>query len=161
MNAEHQCDYCQFGDGDCEHFFVTSDGEKCPGTPDLCCCDQYGWCGHFKRKEPWITRIIDKRQTGRTTKLIKLCRQMNKDHGINDTIIVVADSKRARCVSDMARKLGYKDMPDPIPINYATARHMTGSFYKYALIDDVESVLQTVLSNGLQLRGYVEEDHDD
>lgn len=108
-------------------------------------------------KEPWITVISGGRQTGRTTELIKLCQKMNRDHGINDTVIVVTDSKRARCVYDMANKLGYKDMPDPIPIHYATANHMVGSFYKYALIDDVEAVLQTVLGNGLQLRGYVEE----
>lgn len=159
-NAENQCNYCVFGDGDCEHFFVTSDGEKCPGVPDLCCCDQYGWCGHFKRKEPWITRISGKRQTGRTTKLIKLCRQMNKDHGTDDTVIVVADDRRVMCIYEMAKKLGYGDMPYPIPINYATAAHMHGSHYKYALIDDVEYVLQTVLGNGLQLRGYVEEEND-
>lgn len=38
-----------------------------------------------------------------------------------------------------------------------TMVQMVGSHYKYALIDDVEAVLQTVLGNGLQLRGYVEE----
>lgn len=157
MNAEHQCDYCKNGDDNCEHWMIFN-GEKCPGTPDLCGCDKYGWCGFFKKKEPWMTRISGKRQTGRTTELIKLCKKMNRDHGINDTVIVVADLKRARCVSEMANKLGYIDMPNPIPIHYATSQHMAGSHYKYALIDDVECVLQTILGNGLQLRGYVEED---
>lgn len=110
-------------------------------------------------KEPWMTRISGERQTGRTTELIKLCQKMNRDHGINDTVIVVADQKRAQCVSEMARHLGYISMPNPIPIHYATSQHMTGSYYKWALIDDVEYVLQTVLGNGgLQLRGYVEEE---
>lgn len=111
------------------------------------------------KKEPWMTRISGGRQTGRTTELIKLCQKMNRDHGINDTVIVVADLKRAQCVSEMARHLGYISMPAPIPIHYATSQHMVGSYYKYALIDDVEYVLQTVLGNGgLQLRGYVEEE---
>lgn len=110
-------------------------------------------------KEPWMHRISGGRQTGRTTELIKLCQKMNRDHGINDTVIVVADQRRAQCVSEMANKLGYIDMPNPIPIHYATSQHMAGSYYKWALIDDVEYVLQTVLGNGgLQLRGYVEED---
>ena len=110
-------------------------------------------------KEPWMHRISGKRQTGRTTELIKLCQKMNRDHCINDTVIVVADQKRAQCVSEMANKLGYTDMPVPIPIHYATSQHMAGSYYKWALIDDIEYVLQTILGNGgLQLRGYVEED---
>lgn len=160
MNAEHQCDYCEFGDGNCEHLMVFN-GEKCPGTPNLSCCDKYGWCGYFKRKEPWITRIVGKRQTGRTTELIKLCQKMNKDHGINDTVIVAADDRRVMCIYEMARKLGYGDIPYPLTISYVSAsRHMAGCHYKYVLIDDVEAVLQTILDTRLQLRGYVEEDHD-
>lgn len=111
-------------------------------------------------KEPWITIISGQRQTGRTTELIKLCQKMNRDHGINDTVIVVADIQRAKCVSEMARHLGYISMPAPIPIHYATSQHMVGSYYKYALIDDVEYVLQNILGNGLQLRGFVEEAND-
>ena len=111
-------------------------------------------------KEPWITIISGSRGTGRTTELIKLCQKMNRDHGINDTIIVVADLKRVQCVSELANKLGYTDMPQPIPIIHATSQHMAGSFYKYALIDDVEYVLPNILGNGLQLRGFVEEAND-
>lgn len=110
-------------------------------------------------KEPWMHRISGGRQTGRTTELIKLCQKMNREHGTNDTVIVVADDRRVMFVYEMAKKLGYGDMPYPLTISYVSAaRHMAGSYYKWALIDDVEYVLQTILGNGLQLRGYVEED---
>lgn len=109
-------------------------------------------------KEPWMTIISGGRQTGRTTELIKLCQKMNRDHGANDTVIVAANDRMVMCIYEMARKLGCGDIPYPLTISYVSAaRHMAGSHYKYVLIDDVESVLQTILDNRLQLRGYVQD----
>ena len=100
-----------------------------------------------------MIQIIGARQTGRTTDLVELCHKMNEEHGINDTFIVVADMNRARFVYAEALKQGYKEMPYPVPA--AHVHHKAGSFYKYALVDDAEAVLQTLLGGFVELKGYV------
>ena len=100
-----------------------------------------------------MIQIIGSRCSGRTTELIKLCKKMNEEHGTNDTFIVVADRDRARCVYAEAVKMGYLDMPYPVPASYIS--HKGGSFYKYALADDVEAILQTLLGGFFSLSGYV------
>lgn len=100
-----------------------------------------------------MIQIIGSRQSGRTTELIKLCKKMNEEHGINDTFIVVSDMNRARCVYEEAVEMGYIEMPYPVPATYVN--HKPGSFYKYALVDDTEAVLQTLLGRFVSLEGYV------
>lgn len=100
-----------------------------------------------------MIQIIGSRQSGRTTELIKLCKKMNEEHGINDTFIVVADMNRARCVYAEALKMGYLGMPYPVPAAHVPRK--AGSFYKYALVDDAEAVLQVLLGGFVYLSGYV------
>lgn len=100
-----------------------------------------------------MIQIIGERQTGRTTKLIELCRKMNEEHGINDTFIIVANANRARSVYAAAVELGYLGMPYPVPVAYVSRTGAT--YYKYALVDDAEIVLQTVLGGRIELTGYV------
>ena len=100
-----------------------------------------------------MIQIIGSRQSGRTTELIKLCKKMNEEHGINDTFIVVANMDRARCVYAEAEKMGYLEMPYPVPASYVP--HKAGSYYKYALVDDAEAVLQMLLGGFVYLAGYV------
>lgn len=78
---------------------------------------------------------------------------MNEEHGISDTFIVVADMNRARFVYAEAVKQGYVEMPYPVPASYVN--HKAGSFYKYALVDDAEAVLQTLLGGFVSLTAYV------
>lgn len=100
-----------------------------------------------------MIQIIGSRRSGRTTELIKLCKKMNEEHGINDTFIVVSDMNRARCVHAEAVKMGYLEMPYPVLAAYVN--HKAGSYYKYALVDDAEAVLQTLLGGFVSLTGYV------
>jgi len=100
-----------------------------------------------------MIQIIGSRKSGRTTELIKLCKKMNEEHGINDTFIVVSNMNRARCVYEEAVKMGYLEMPYPVPASYVN--HKTKTFYKYALVDDAEAVLQTLLGGFVYLEGYV------
>lgn len=100
-----------------------------------------------------MIQIIGARRTGRTTELIKLCKKMNEEHGINDTFIIVADMNRARCVYAEALNLGYDQMPYPVPA--AHVPHKAGSYYRYALVDDAEAVLQALLGGRVELTGYV------
>lgn len=101
-----------------------------------------------------MIQIIGSRQSGRTTELIKLCKKMNEEHGINDTFIIVADMNRAKLVYAEATKMGYIGMPYPVPTSYANC-HKAGSYYKYALVDDAEAVLQMMLGGFVSLSAYV------
>lgn len=100
-----------------------------------------------------MIQIIGARQSGRTTELVKLCRKMNEEHGISDTFIVVADMNRAGFVYAEAVKQGYVEMP--YPVTAVNIMRKAGSFYKFALVDDAEAVLQTFLGGFVSLTGYV------
>lgn len=95
--------------------------------------------------------ICSPRQSGKTTEIIRLCNQLNKEHGMNDTIIVVTDFQRARAVAAQAEEMGYKGMPFPCIMEEIFRNPHT--FYKYVLIDDMDRVMQKMLGQW-QLVGY-------
>ena len=91
------------------------------------------------------------RQSGKTVKLIKLCQQLNKEHGKNDTVIVVKSREDARRVSAMADELGYPDMPFPVILD--DIRKCRPTYYKKLLIDDMDIIMQRLLSPW-EISGY-------
>lgn len=61
-----------------------------------------------------MEHIIGGRRSGKTVQMIKEVQRLNQEHGINDTVILVKSREDARRISDLADKLGYKDMPFPL-----------------------------------------------
>lgn len=98
-----------------------------------------------------MIQIIGTRRSGRTVKLIRLCKKLNDAAGHNQTIILVSDLRRAHAIYDEALKIGCGDIPFPA-IPEDILGHPT-TFYKRVLIDDLDSLMQRLL--GLwELAGY-------
>ena len=90
-----------------------------------------------------MEQIIGKRQTGKTTKLIQLCKKLNEEHGINDTVIVAKNRQDARLISQTADAMGYKGMP--FPVVWDDIIRCRPTFYKKLLIDDVDMLIQQLV----------------
>ena len=99
-----------------------------------------------------MIQIIGTRQSGRTTRLIRLCKRLNEENGSNDTIILVSDRNRARIIMKKAEEMGCGDIPFPALLCDINRLHTTR--YKRVLIDDLETFVQ--MSLGVwELAGYV------
>lgn len=95
--------------------------------------------------------IYGGRQSGKTTKLIKLCQKMNKEHGKNDTVILVKSHNDAKRIKQMADDLGYPDMPFPVILEEIWHKHTT--HYEKILADDMDAIFQHILGSW-ELVGY-------
>jgi ABC-type hemin transport system ATPase subunit len=95
--------------------------------------------------------IIGGRGSGKTHKLIELCKKMNEDAGINDTVIVALNHDDACNIMDMARNMGYKGMPFPLTLNEVRAYGPT--IYRRLLIDNIDVLMQQVVAP-FQLIGF-------
>lgn len=101
--------------------------------------------------------VAGPRRSGKTTELINHVRRINNENGGNVAVIICSNHAEAHFISEQADKMGYKDMPFPIPINaligYARSGHMKGSFYKVGFVDEIDRVLQSLIAP-LELRGF-------
>lgn len=86
--------------------------------------------------------IYGPRRSGRTTKLIELCKTMNETCGANNTVILAKDYEDAQRIYKMAQDMKYPSMP--FPITFPEIQHMRGSksWYKNLLIDDIDIFVQ-------------------
>ena len=84
------------------------------------------------------------RRTGKTTELIRQCKKLNDEQGINDTIIITRDNKTAEMIYALARELGCGDIPYPIPID--TLMRNRPTHYRKVLINDLDAVMQTLIA---------------
>lgn len=98
-----------------------------------------------------MIQIIGTRQSGRTTRLIKLCKRLNDEEGFNNTVIMVPSRIRAQVLMDMARALGCGDIPFPVTPQEIVKR--TPGIYVRVLIDDMEDVMDQMLGANM-LIGY-------
>ena len=98
--------------------------------------------------------IYGPRQSGRTTKLIELCKTMNETCGLNNTVILAKDFDDAHRIYKMATDMGYPSMP--FPITFPEIQHMRGSksWYKNLLIDDLDIFIQRLIGSPWHLAGY-------
>ena len=111
-------------------------------------CNSYAW---RRGAEKMMYQIWGGRQSGKTTKLIKLCQEMNREHGKNDTVILVKSHNDAKRVKQMADDLGYHDMPFPVVLEEIWHKHAT--HYTKILADDMDAVFQHILGSW-ELVGY-------
>ena len=95
--------------------------------------------------------IVGDKGSGKTHKLIALCKKMNEEAGINNTVIVAKDRKDARRISDMADKMGYRSLPFPVILD--DVRQIRPTYYKRLLIDDIDYIMQQVLGSW-ELAGF-------
>lgn len=101
-----------------------------------------------------MTRVIyGPRHSGRTTKLIDLCKQMNRIYGSNYAVILVRSISEAAQIMQMAVERGYKDMPYPVTLT--EVQQLTGrSHYKTLLIDNLDLLIQDMLGPRFAVAGY-------
>lgn len=95
--------------------------------------------------------IIADRRSGKTTELIKLCKKLNEESDMQDTVIVALNHKDAHNIMDMARKMGYKGMPFPLTLDEVRAYGPT--IYRRLLIDNIDVLMQQVVAP-FQLVGF-------
>ena len=98
--------------------------------------------------------IYGPRRSGRTTKLIELCKTMNETCGVNNTVILAKDYEDAQRIYKMAQDMKYPSMP--FPITFPEIQHMRGSksWYKNLLIDDLDIFIQRLIGSSWNLAGY-------
>lgn len=82
--------------------------------------------------------IMDYRQTGKTTELIKMSAEKNE-------YILVANRQRASEVQRMAQNMGLNILY-PITLHEYLDTRMRGSFIKNILIDDADLILQEIFN---------------
>lgn len=88
--------------------------------------------------------IIGDRHSGKTYKLITLCKKLNEEAGINNTVIVALNHNDACNIMAMAQNMGYEGMPFPLTIDEVKAYGCT--IYRRLLIDNVDILLQQVVA---------------
>lgn len=91
------------------------------------------------------------RGSGKTTRLILHCMELNKKAQANNTVILVRDHDTARRIKRWAIELGYPNMPLPVTLSEILGKPTT--WYKRVLVDDMEDIMQQVLGQW-ELVGY-------
>ena len=94
----------------------------------------------LRSPDGYMNKILDKRQTGKTTKLIEISEKTGM-------YILVATRARAYCLANLAREEG-KNIPYPVTVeDYIRSGGFRGSFIKSILIDDADAVLNQIFKN--------------
>ena len=97
--------------------------------------------------------IYGPRQSGRTTKLINLCKLMNETYGGNYAVILAKDHEDALRIRKMADGMGYPDMPFPVTLGEVVT--LKGhSYYKKLLIDDLDILIQRIVGSQFEVAAY-------
>lgn len=95
--------------------------------------------------------IYGPRQSGKTSKLINLCKMHNDTYGSNHTVIMAKNRLDAFRIADMAHEIGYSNMP--FPVTYDEIKDTPPTHYKEILIDDMDVFVQNILRTW-KLAGY-------
>lgn len=91
------------------------------------------------------------RGSGKTTRLILHCMELNKKAQANNTVILTRDHDTARQIKRRATELGYPNMPLPVTPSEIFGKPTT--WYKRVLVDDMDDMMQQVLGQW-ELVGY-------
>ena len=95
--------------------------------------------------------IIRDRHKGKTAELIQLCKKLNEESDMQDTVIVALNHNDACNIMNMARSMGYKGMPFPLTLDEVKAYGPT--IYRRLLIDNIDILMQQVVAP-FQLVGF-------
>lgn len=91
------------------------------------------------------------RGSGKTTRLILHCIELNKKAQANNTVILTRDHYTARRIKQWATELGYPNMPLPVTPSEILGKPTT--WYRRILVDDMDDIMQQVLGQW-ELVGY-------
>ena len=97
--------------------------------------------------------IYGHRQSGRTTKLIHLCKLMNETYGANRVVILAKDHEDAIRIRQMADDMNYRSMPFPVTLKEVI--NLRGhTYYNKLLIDDLDILIQDIIGGQFEVAGY-------